>query len=491
MADWQEIYKQRLTTPQEAMKCVKDGDTVMVPIFPPPVLVLGLAARRNELKNVMIRLLAPAMDPGWLRMPDESVFKVEFELFIGDYARFVMDERRGTYLPNMFSLGMKAYDSGRHDDVKVPDVMMCTVSKPDNGGFVHFGMHHWTQRGYAKRCPMVIAQVDESLVPVHGEVFMHVSEIDQFVEYTPPPLNMEEFEQIVATVQDPVRRDQWHELAKELLDIKILSSIKAVLAAVAPNDVRGLLGLAEPSPEASKIAEYLSTLIQDGDTIQIGVGEPSRQMVTCGAFKDRKHLGIHTELGWPGLAEMWRDGIVDGSRKEIHAGHSMAAAWTGVKPSDVEIIRDNPHFQLADPEYVLHPRTLTKFDRFVSINNAITVDLLGQINAETVFGGRMINGTGGQPEMHMGGVMSPHGRAITLLPSTAMGGAVSKVVAQMDAGSYVTIPRYYADTVITEYGIARLFGKNHRQRAEELIAVAHPDHRDELRTQARALWWAE
>ena len=130
---------------------------------------------------------------------------------------------------------------------------------------------------------------------------------------------------------------------------------------------------------------------------------------------------------------------------------------------------------------MLHPRTLTKFDRFVSINNAITVDLLGQINSETVFGGRMINGTGGQPELHLAGAFSPHGRAITLLPSTAMGGAVSRIVAQMDAGSYVTIPRFFADTVITEYGIARLWGKNHRQRAEELIAVAHPDHRDELR----------
>ena len=197
---WQEIYKERLTTPQEAMKVVKDGDTVMVPIFPPPVLVLALAARRNDLKDVMIRLLAPAADPGWLRMPDESVFKVEFELFIGDFARFVMDERRGTYLPNLFSLGMKGYDSGRHDDVRVPDVAIVTVSKPDNGGFVHFGMHHWVQRSYARRCPKVIAQVDESLVPVHGDVYLHVSEIDKFVEFTPPPLSREEFDQIVATV---------------------------------------------------------------------------------------------------------------------------------------------------------------------------------------------------------------------------------------------------------------------------------------------------
>lgn len=488
--DWQEIYQQRLTTAGEAMKAVKNGDTVMVPIFPPVVLALGLAARRNELKDVKVRLLAPAADPGWLRMPDESTFRVEFELFVGDFARFVLDERRGTYLPNLFSTGMKAYDDGRHTDVKVPDVLICTVSKPNRAGYCHFGIHNWTQRSYARRCPMVIAQVDESLTPVHGDVYIHVSEIDQFVEFTPPPLSREEFDNIVATtVQDEARRRQWQELADELPDIKILSSIKPILAAVAPNDVRGLLAMLPAPPEAEAIAGHLSTLIEDGDTIQIGVGEPSRQMVRCGAFDKRKHLGIHTELGWPGLARMWRDGIVDGSQKEIHRGKSVAAAWTGCDPGDYEIIEDNPHFELYDPEYVLNARTLTRFDRFVATNNAISVDLIGQINSESVFGGRMINGTGGQPEMHIGGATSPRGRAITLLPSTAMGGAVSRIVAQMDEGSIITIPRYYADTVITEYGIARLWGKNHRERAEELIAVAHPDHRDALRTQARALWW--
>jgi 4-hydroxybutyrate CoA-transferase len=486
--DWQEIYQQRLTTPAEAVKSVKSGDTVMIPIVPPLTLPAALAARKDELKDVMIRLLAPAADPGWLRMPDESSFKVEFELFIGDFARFVIDERRGTYLPNLFSLGMKAYDQQRAD-VHVPDVIFVTVSKPNRAGYCHFGMHHWVQRSYARRVPMVIAEVNETLTPVHGDVYIHVSEIDQFVEFTPPPFTREQFDKVVATITDPTRRAGWAALGDELPSVQLLSSIQAVLPAVSPDDVRRLLGLAEPPPEAGPIARYLHDIIEDGDTIQIGVGEPSRGMVRLGAFDGRKHLGIHTELGWPGLARMWRDGIVDGSRKEVHKGKSVAAAWTGCDPNDLDIIEDNPHFELYDPEYVLHPRTLTRFDRFVSINNAITVDLLGQINAETVFGGRMINGTGGQPEMHLAGAFSPGGRAITLLPSTAMGGAVSRIVTQMDAGSFVTIPRFYADIIITEYGVARLFGKNHRQRAEEMIAIAHPDHRDDLRAQARALWW--
>lgn len=486
--DWQEIYRQRLTTPEQAVKAVKSGDTVVLSIFPPVTLPPALAARRDELRDVTIRLLAPAADPGWLRMPDESVFKVEFELYIGDFARFVTDERRGAYLPNLFSLGMKAYDQGR-EDVRVPDVVFVTVSPPNAAGFCHFGPHHWVQRSYARRCPTVIAEVNPALAQVFGDVYIHVSEIDHFVEHEAPPFSREQFDAAVATVPDEARREGWRQLADELPDIRLLAAVAGVLAAVSPDDARRLLGMGDPPPEAEPIAKHLHEIIQDGDTIQIGTGEPSRGMARLGAFAGKQHLGIHTELGWPGLARMWRDGIVDGSRKKLHHGKSVAAAWTGCDPNDLAIIDSNPHFELYDPEYVLHPRTLTRFDRFVAINNAITVDLLGQINAESVFGGRIINGTGGQPEMHMAGAFSPHGRAITLLPSTAMGGAVSRIVAQMDAGSLITVPRFYADTVITEYGVARLWGKNHRQRAEELIAVAHPDHRDDLRAQARALWW--
>ena len=488
--DWQQTYQQRLTTSQEAVKVVKNGDTVMVPIFPPATLPGALAARREELRDVTIRLLAPAADHGWLRQPDETHFKVEFELYIGDFARFVTDEKRGTYLPNLFSLGMKAYDQ-RRPGVRLPDVLFCTVSPPNRHGYCHFGIHNWVQRSYARRCPIVIAEVNPTLTPVHGDVYIHVSEIDMFVEHAPAPLDRAELNQIVSTIQDDARRTGWQALADELPNVQMLASIKAVIAALHPDDVRRALGIGDPPPEADPITGYVRNLIKDGDTIQIGVGEPSRGITRLGAFKGRKHLGIHTELGWPGLAGLWRDGIVDGSRKEIHANRSVAAAWTGVAPEDLEIIEDNPHFELYDPEYVLAPRTVTRFDNFVAINNAITVDLLGQINSESVFGGRMINGTGGQPELHMAGAFSPGGRAITLLPSTAMGGGVSRIVAQMEPGSYVTIPRFYADTIITEYGVAELWGKNHRERAEALIAIAHPDHRDDLRAQARALWWPD
>jgi 4-hydroxybutyrate CoA-transferase len=485
--DWQEYYQQRLTSPQEAVKAVRSGDVVVFPILASPIMQFALAARKDELRDVTLRLLAPALDPGWMRLPDETNFKIEFELFIGDYARFVTDEKRGTFLPNLFSLNMKGYD--QRDDVNIPDVVLITVSKPNRAGFVHFGIHHWMQRSYARRCRTVIAVVDETLAVPYGDVYMHISEIDHFVNLTPPQFGHAELEKTIATIPDEQRAAEWRELAKKIPNPQVLSGVSAMIPGLPAATIAQVLGLSEPVPEAHEIAKHVNSLIQDGDTIQIGVGEPARGITNLGAFAGKKHLGIHTELGWPGLARLWRDGIVDGSRKEIHPGKTTAAAWTGIDPDDMEIIDSNPNFELYDPEYQLHLRQLTKFDRFVSINNAITVDLIGQINAESVFGGRMINGTGGQPELHLAGAVSPKGRAITLLPSTAMGGAVSRIVAEMDQGSYVTVPRFFADTVITEFGIARLFGKTHRQRAEELIAVAHPDHRDELRAQAQKLWW--
>jgi len=154
----------------------------------------------------------------------------------------------------------------------------------------------------------------------------------------------------------------------------------------------------------------------------------------------------------------------------------------------LHIIDDNPGFELYDPGYVLKLSTVASNYRQTSINNALTIDLTGQINSETVLGARMINGTGGQPEMHLGAFLCPGGRAITLLPSTAINGTISRIVPHMEQGALVTIPRFFADTVVTEYGIARLLGKNHRERAQELIAIAHPDHRPELRQSAVRLF---
>jgi len=484
--DWQQIYERRLTTAEEAARVVKSGDTVVFSILASRALQSALFARGDQLSDVTVRLIAPTFDPGWLR-PGSDAFNIEFELFIGDFARFVSDERRAAYLPNLFSLGMKAYDNGR-PDVKVPDVAMVVVSPPNKRGYCHFGAHLWFQRSYVRRGHTVIAEVDPSLIKVYGDCYIHVSEIDRFVEAEPANFTREQFDEIMKGVEAD-RRQAWEGVWQALPDPTRLAPLASVMAALSPEEALRFLGLMPPPEYARTVAVYLSELIRDGDTVQIGVGEPSRFMPGLGVFDERRDLGLHTELGSPGLARLVQRGIITGRRKAIDRNRAVATAWTGCDEQDLKIIDDNPAFELYDPEYVLHPRTLMQLDNFVAINNALSVDLFGQINAETVFGGRLINGTGGQPEMHIAACNSVGGRAVTLLPSTALEGAVSRIVPQLEQGSFVTIPRFYADMVITEYGVARLWGKNHRQRAEELIAVAHPDYRAELRRESERLLW--
>jgi len=485
--DWRDTYESRLTTAAQAVRAVKSGDIVVYFILAPMSLQEALFARRNELSDVTVRLLAPTFDPGWFQPGSEGSFNIEFEFFIGDFARFVTDERRGTYLPNLFSLGMKPYDDGR-PDVRPPDVAMVRVSPPNCQGYCHFGAHHWTQRAYARRAKTVIAEVDDALIRVHGDCYVHVSEIDAFVETARVPFTKAEFDRIMKDV-DPERRAGWERLWAALPDPTRLAPLAGLMPSISPADALRVLGLSPPPECAPAVAAYLSELVQDGDTVQLGVGEPSRFMPNLGAFDGKHDLGLHTELGSPGLGRLTLEGVLTGRHKSIDRGKAVAIAWTGCSEEDLAIIDDNPSFEIHDPEYVLGPRTLVRFENFVSINNALSVDLLGQVNAESVFGGRIINGTGGQPEMHLAAAFSPGGRAITLLPATALDGAVSRIVSQLETGSFVTIPRFYADIIVTEYGVARLWGKNHRQRAEELIAIAHPDFRAELRREAQRLWW--
>jgi 4-hydroxybutyrate CoA-transferase len=210
-------------------------------------------------------------------------------------------------------------------------------------------------------------------------------------------------------------------------------------------------------------------------------------LARAGAFDGKHDLGLHSEMVAPGIAALVASGVITGARKTLHPNVAIASAWSGSDSEDLKIVTNNAKFQVRDPEYVLDLRTIAQNDNFYAMNNALSVDLTGQINAESVFGSRMINGTGGQPEFQIGAALSRGGRGITLLPSTALDGAVSRIVAQHDSGAMITVPRYFADTIVTEYGVARLWGKNHRQRAAELIAVAHPDFREELRRAAERL----
>lgn len=474
---WRDEYARRQRALDDAMELVKEGDLVGLNILCPMVLVLGFHKRAQALKRVDFRVLAPRELP--LFGPEGPRGEKEIELFIGDIIRPAHDARIATYLPNTFMLGLKAFDSGR-PEARIPDVNLVACSEPNDQGYVHFGPHMWTKRSYTRRCPITIAAVDPNITPVHGDVWVHVSEITAFVTGAIRRADRQEIGERVRREAPEANREALLALL-EYASQDQLGAVQDLYPMLDPDVVRRTLGLVDVDGEAQGIADNLRELIRDGDTIQVGVGEPSSLMFVAGAFEDARHLGIHTELGSPGLAKLWERGIVDGSRKTLHKGKSVAVAWSGCSGEDLRIIADNPAFELHEPHYLLNPLLMAQNSRMTSINSAIAVDLLGQIASEDRFGGQMVNGTGGQPDTHLGAALCPDGRAVTVMRSTAINGSLSKVVARHEAGTLVTVPRYLADTIVTEYGVARLLDKNHRQRAEELISIAHPDFRADLR----------
>lgn len=482
-ANWRDEFQSRLRTADQAMEAVQDGDLVSISILTPGPLTQALNRRAQQLSRVDIRGLAPReLD---LYGPNGAKGEKEIELFIGDGMRWATDSQVATYLPNTFMAGMKAFDEGR-SEARMPDVFLAPCSAPNDHGYVHFGAHMWQRKSYARRCKTTIAAIDPNITPVHGDVWVHVSEIAYFIEGLIPPVD-------VAAVRNRVETLSVEADRPALLDILSKSSPEQIALVqdgfhmLAPAILLQALGFGEIDPEAQGIANNIRGLIRDGDTIQVGVGQPSSLMFKAGAFDDAKDLGLHTELGSPGLAKLWERGILTGARKTIHRGKHVAVAWTGCDGEDLNLIANNPVFELYDPDYLLNPVLMSQNRNMTSINSAIGVDLLGQIASEDRFGGHMVNGTGGQPDTHMSAFFCKGGRAITVMRSTAVNGTLSKVVAKHEAGTLVTIPRYMADTIVTEHGVARMLDKNHRQRAAEMISVAHPDFRAELREQAKEL----
>jgi 4-hydroxybutyrate CoA-transferase len=186
---------------------------------------------------------------------------------------------------------------------------------------------------------------------------------------------------------------------------------------------------------------------------------------------------------------MVREGQITGKYKNIHTGKAVFNSFAGMSPEEAAYASENPSFEVYSASYVTDPRIIAMHDNMVAINNALSVDLTGQINAEVIFGAVLINGPGGQPDSHMGALLSKGGRAITVMRSTVMGGTVSTIVPHFESGTVVTVGRQYADYIVTEYGIAKLMNKNFRERANELISVAHPDFRAELGKEAQQLFW--
>lgn len=434
---WPEEYATKLVEPSEAVKLVRPGDRVVVPIGSlTPALCEALFARREDLHDVEMVFCAPFVDPGWFE-PGHPAFRTVVEIFNTSVARQSMVDHRTDFISVPFSRRFKAYDEPGRDRWDV-DVALISVSSPDRFGFCSYGLSMWNKAAYAKRARIVLAEVFGGYPRTGGANQIHVSEIDAFVE------------------------------GGELTP-RLPASFRQKEARL-----------------PVEIAAHVNELVHDGDTVQVGTGATTAMLVHAGVFNGKEDLGVHSEITVGGMNALVQQGVFTGARKTRHKGKFVATAIAATTPEEIEFVHENPVYEVYDVEYTNDIRVIASHDNMVAINNAMTVDLLGQAACESI-GPEMWSGPGGQLEFVLGAMLSRGGRSITVVPAASRDGAISRIVPQLPAGTVVTVPRQFIDYVVTEYGVAKLYGKSDRERAEELISVAHPDHRAELRRQAGKL----
>ncbi len=434
--DWQAQAKDKLMSPDEAVSIVRSGDHVGVAPFTttPFTLCDSLFARRNELKN--LRIDHPASLFAWVS-PDEETSHVVTDNYATPLNRDLVNAGLMEYLP---------IARWRHDEVPAgfdpaPDVFLVPLSPPDQHGYCSFGTGVWFSKRLAQNAKTVVAEIHESFIRTGGDNFIHFSEIDRVCE------------------------------------------------AVRPT---GNLPIAPRSEEETFVTEVICTLVaselvNDRDTVQIGVGTVSAAL---GVFLGEKHdLGVQTELITGGIAQLVRDGVVTGKYKTLHREKVVGSACVALPEEDLQLIDGNPAFELYDFGYTDDVRLLVQQPNLVAVNNALLVDLTGQIDAESI-GSRIWTGVGGQTAFMIAAQYSQGGRSVIVLPSSHLieGTRHTRIVGALPEGSLVTVPRTLVDYVVTENGIASLRGKNVRERIGELISVAHADFQGELKAEAKRLY---
>lgn len=435
---WAAAFEDKLCTPEDAVRRVESGNLVRLPMGPVPVtLVNALGRRRAELRDVRVWQGASRHPHPWSQGDGSWNPQIQFVSdFLSPTLRAGMEARATDFAITDYAVADKVAADGRQDNFHA-DVFMALVSEPDADGCVSFGYSVWHSRALLHAARLSIAEIGKNVLRPFGDTRVPLSEFDLIVEQREEP--------------NPV---------------------------VIP----------ELSPERIEVTEvigaYLSTLVNDRDTIQIGTGTLSSCM--GGYLMEKKDLGIDAEILVASAVELIKAGVATGRYKTYKPG--VATASFIVPGSDFAYCDRNPKIELYDIQWCNDLPRIAGIRNLVAINQASMIDLTGQVASESI-GPVMFTGPGGQLAWTMGAVYAPGGRAIHVLPSTARGGEVSRIVSSFDPGTIVTVPRTFVDFVVTEYGIANLQGLTQRQRAMALMDLAHPDFRERLRDEARRLFW--
>ena len=437
--DWKRYYESRTVEAEFAASHVKSGGRVaFCRGREPQALGLALAARRDELENVRVSLPQPGRDFGWYDDPSwASAFQVE----VGVGTNLSREGINRGWILYRINVDMTESTPTLGSNPSYgADVYFVEISPPDEHGFCSFGASVWDKPMAIKTAKYVAAEVNPRMIHTFGENYVHVTEIDHFVQNEAP-------------TGWTVSRTPKHEVP----DL------------------------------AKRFSELASGLVKNGDTIQMGLGAITEWFPRAGAFDNHVDLGLFTEITPRGTTKLIEGGVITNKYKTIHKGVCVATAAGGSR-DDVTFINENPMFELYNVDYLINPLTAAQNENFIAMNQGMAIDLTGQSTAESL-GTFHWSGPGGQPSMAMGAMMAKGGRSVLFLPSTSNDGQKSRVVPELPQGTAITIPRYLADIVVTEYGVANLRWKTLRERADALVGIAHPDFRKELADYAKNRFW--
>jgi acyl-CoA hydrolase len=434
--DWRERYADKLTTPAGAVSVVKDGDRVVIGMHyqTPLALCRALAARAGELRDVEIEN-SIATFISWWEDGQPNDFSVR-SFFLQASDRPAMRQGLLDYVIAPPTRSDQSYWLDR-----TPDVFLTSISPPDREGWCSFGMSVWGAPEVAREATHVIGEVNERFIRTGGDNRVHISRFEKLVEAPA----------------------EWKYLRRP-----------------PPTD--------EESGIAAVICSLVATeIVEDGDTLQMGTGTVSAALAPF--LSHRHELGVHSELIFGGVPALVESGVVTGSRKTLHPGKIVGASFGPLTAEEFAAVDGDDRFELYCMSHTNDIAVIAAHDNMCVVNNALMVDVTGQINGETI-GPTIYSGTGGAFAFAVGALHAKNGRSVTVLPSTSMvdGEPRSRIMTMLPQGSAVTVPRGYADIVVTEYGIARLKHRTLRQRIDELTAIAHPDFRRELRAEAARLY---
>ena len=419
---WTEEYTRKRMSAAEALQAVQSGMRIWIQsgCGTPSVLVDALVERAAQLRDVEI-IHMKTLGPAVYTQPEYAGHFRHRSLFTGANVREAVCSGRADYTPIFLSEIEGLFESGA-----LPlDVVLMQVSPPDAHGFVSLGTTVDCTQTALRCAPIVIAEVNRRMPRTHGDTEVHIGAISAMVESDRPLLELE----------------------------------------------------TEPATETHlRVAQHVASLIPDGATLQTGIGAIADTVLHC--LSDRRDLGIHTEMVPDGVIDLMESGVINGERKTLHRGKAVAAFVLGSQRL-FDYIHENPAFEFHSISYTNDPFVVAQNDRMVAINGALQVDMTGQVCADSL-GTRPYSGFGGQIDFIRGAARSRGGVPIIALPATALGGTVSRIVPMLEPGAGVVTSRADVHYVVTEFGIAYLHGKTLRERAEALIAIAHPRFQAEL-----------